>query len=204
MATVVIQRRQGSGRVSYVIHYKHPMTGKTKYYKAFRKLQDAQQATHELRHLLDSGRLHEIEKVRLNPLTFEETAQSLVKQWQQRFVLGKLSKTTIYEYTVRTRVLCRTFGKRLLCEISESELMQYMTEVVQKKSKISANRDLFIIKQVFKHGIEIRSTPEDPAAKIHYLSEKEHERNRFLLPAQIDLLVAASLKTKAKHYICRH
>lgn len=42
---------------------------------------------------------------------------------------------------------------------------------------------------------------EYPAASINYLSEKEHERNEFLLPAELDKLVEVSRNGRAKYYL---
>jgi len=36
---------------------------------------------------------------------------------------------------------------------------------------------------------------------FNYLSEKENERNKFILPPKIDILIVASQKTRAKFYM---
>lgn len=42
---------------------------------------------------------------------------------------------------------------------------------------------------------------EDPSESITYLSEKEHERNNFILPDVIDKLIMATQQTRAKFYM---
>lgn len=66
---------------------------------------------------------------------------------------------------------------------------------------MKSNRSLFVIKQVYKKGLEIRSAFEDTASPISYLGEKKHERNRFLLPPEIDKLIEAAKKTRAQYYL---
>ena len=51
MATVIIQKRKRENYISYLVNYKDPYTGKTRYHKTFRKLQDAQRSANELRQL---------------------------------------------------------------------------------------------------------------------------------------------------------
>ena len=58
-----------------------------------------------------------------------------------------------------------------------------------------------IIKKVFVHGLSLKATVKDVASAIEYLSEKEHERNNFLLPPQIADLIDASQTTRAKFYM---
>ena len=68
-------------------------------------------------------------------------------------------------------------------------------------SAVTSNRSLFIIKQIFKHGMKLNAVKVDFASKISYLSEKEHERNTFLVPKEIQILINASQKTRAKFYM---
>jgi hypothetical protein len=42
---------------------------------------------------------------------------------------------------------------------------------------------------------------DDPTKGINYLSEKEHEKNKFILPPKIDCLISESQKTRAKFYM---
>ena len=98
-------------------------------------------------------------------------------------------------------ILNRTLYSRLLCDISESEIMAYQQALFEAHSPAYANRNLFIIKQVFKTGMVEGALFEDPAEKVAYLSEKQHERNKFIFPEQITALIEASQKLRAKYYM---
>jgi integrase len=74
----------------------------------------------------------------------------------------------------------------------------YRNSVASKSSNITANRNLFVLRQVFKHGIELNAVRKDPASAIPYLSEKEHMRNEFLTPPQLDRLLEACSKLRSK------
>jgi len=203
MATVIIQKRNGKHRNSYIVRYKDPLTGKSKYYKTYQRQKDAQKAANELRSLIDTGKLSGMRgnTPKLNLLTFQEISESLRSKWKNRLECGKLRKKTYDEYIVRLNVLDRTFGKELLCEMTEDEILDYQKEILLKFSAVTSNRSLFVIKQVFKHGLELKATIHDPSEKIKYLSEKQHERNKFLLPAEVQKLVVASMMTRAKFYL---
>jgi len=41
----------------------------------------------------------------------------------------------------------------------------------------------------------------DPTVGLTRLSEKEHERNRFILPHEVDRLIKATKQTRAKFYL---
>jgi integrase len=203
MATVLIQKRKRQNRFSHIIYYKDPLTGRRKYYKTFQRQKDAQQAANELRTLIDSGKISDIQgnKNKLNLLTFLEVSALLRGKWRELLEKTELTQKTFDEYICRLKVLNRTFDKCLLCEISKNDILGYQKEIVSEFSNVTSNRSLFVIKQVFKHGLEIRAVLEDPAAEISYLSEKDHERNKFLLPSEIDMLIEASEKTRAKFYM---
>jgi len=68
-------------------------------------------------------------------------------------------------------------------------------------TNVTANKTLSIIKKVFVHGLSEKAVIKDWAKDIDYLSEKEHERNSFLLPPQIADLIDATQKTRAKFYM---
>ena len=42
---------------------------------------------------------------------------------------------------------------------------------------------------------------KDPSAEIKSLNEKDHERNRFILPDEVDKLIEAAKQTRAKFYL---
>ena len=203
MATVFIQKRKRKKRNSYLLYYKDPTTLKLKYLRTYQKQKDANQAAHDLRALIDTGRTPEIQKnkAKLKLMTFEEVAFSLKEEWRRRLKRNDLKQKTYEEYVYRLNVLEQAFSKRLLCEISKDDIIDYQEEIYSKLTAVTSNRSLFIIKQVFKHGLKIKATIEDPSQKISYLNEKEQERNQFLLPSELRSLIAAAQKTRAKFYM---
>jgi len=203
MATVHIQKRKRKNRNSYVLYYKDPASSKLKYFKTFQRQKDAQQAANDLRTLIDTGKGSEIEKnkAKINFMIFSEVSAQLELDWKTRLERGDLRQKTVCEYLYMLNSLKRIFGKKLLCEISEEDILTYRSSVASEFSNVTSNRYLFIIKQVFKQGTATRAALGDPADSINYLSEKGQERNSFLLPSRLDRLVDASLETRAKFYL---
>lgn len=203
MATVGIQRRKRKKHTSYMANFKDPRTGQKKYFKSFRKFKEAQLSAQTLRSLIDNGKLGEIKKNRnkLNLLTFKEVAKTQVKVWEKRKNKKKIMAVTFEGYVIRVHVLNRSFGDRLICQISKTDILDYQEKILNDFSAITSNRSLFVIKQVFKQGIENQALIVDPSAEITYLSEKNHERNLFLKPIGIKELVEASQETRAKFYM---
>jgi len=203
VATVVIQKRKKADGHSYAVLYKDPMSRKTKYYKSFKRKKDANNAAHELRTLIDTGKVNEADetRTRMSMMTFWEVAEILQGEWKKRVDTGEIKPKTLDEYTAFLRIVTREFGDTLLCQITRSQLLKYRQNVASQFSNVTSNRRLFILKQVFKQGSKLKALLNDPSSDISYLSEKAHERNRFLLPAELDRLVAASLKTRAKFYL---
>ena len=82
MATVYIDQRKRMNRNSYVIYYKHPISGKNKYYKTLPKKKEAQNEANRLRTLLDTGRLPEEQIVRKKPsfLTVSDIGEMLLDE----------------------------------------------------------------------------------------------------------------------------
>ena len=193
MATVVIQKRIRRKGATYPVYYKDPMTGKKKYYKTFQKRKDAQRAANELRAMIDSGKLEDVNqaKTKRSPLTFEEIAEFLMAKWNQCVEAGELSEKTVEDYSGWLRKANKTFGKKLLAEISGEEILKYRNDLASKNSNILANRVLFVIKQVYKYGMEISSITSNPAESIRCLSEKHHCRSRFLNPEELEKLLRA-------------
>jgi integrase len=201
MATVVIQKRKGKKGMAYAIRYGDPITGKKKHYKTFRRLKDAQQSSNELRALLDLGKIPERKSTRFNPLTFSDVADSLRDEWYKRLGLNEFSEKTWYEYGTWLGALERTFGKRLLCQVTRDDVMSYREQQIEKNSAISANKYLSIMKAVFAHGLKIRAILENSVEDIPLLSEKAHERKRFLFPKELNKLIAATQVVRAKFYL---
>jgi integrase len=203
MATVFIQVRKRKNRNSYVVYYKDPATLRLRYYKTFRRQKDANDAANEMRTLIDTGKAASLQKCRVKPrlLTFSEVAQLQNVTWHERLEGGDISQKTFLEYTHIVGKLNKVFGNHRLYEISKEKITAYQSHLASESSNVNANRVLFIIKQVFKRGIAENAVLDDPSIGIQYLSERMHERNRFLLPAEIERLVEASRRTRARFYL---
>jgi integrase len=203
MATVTIQKRTRRRGIRYLVYYKEPSSGRKKYYKILQRLRDAQQVANDLRTLLDAGKLTEIRKakLRLSLLTFGDVSNTLRMDWESRSKRSELSEKTLEGYCYWLGVVGKTFDRRLLCEISQKEIVDYRNALASNTSNITSNRTLSIIKQVFAHGLRLNAVKDDPSINITYLSEKEHERNQFLMPDQMRKLIVASQKLKGGFYL---
>jgi len=203
MATVFIQKRERKNRNSYVVYYKDPATLKLKYFKTFQRQKEAQQAGQDLRALIDTGRAAQVQRAKAKPsmLTFAEVSEQLGYAWAERVEKNELRPKTCQDYLYILNQLVGIFGRRLLSEISAADILNYRASVASGLSNVTSNRNLFVLKQVFKEGLKLRTVFDDPAASIKYLSEKEHERNKFLLPLDLDRLVDASRQGRAKFYL---
>ncbi|BBO78966.1 hypothetical protein DSCW_63830 [Desulfosarcina widdelii] len=201
MANVKIQKRVRQNGNSYVVTYSDPVTGKSRYYKTFRRMREAQDARNELRQLIDAGKAQSIRRTKIEMRTFGEVSGSLREIWKTRLKRDRLREETVDGYNDNANLLDREFGGRLLCEISRKDIVEYRDRVADMNSNVSANRRLFILKQVFKHGLKLGAIVEDPSTGISKLSEKAHERNRYLRKHEIQLLIAACRQTRSKHYL---
>ena len=201
MATVVIQKRKGKKGMSYAIRYANPLTGKKKYYKTFKKQKEAQRAANDLRALLDSGKKPENTMKKFNPLTFEEVADSLRADWELRLKRNDLKQKTYDEYCIWLNVLGRTFGKRMLCQITSGEIEAYRDKKASDHSNITANKYLSMMRKMFNCGLILHAVIDNPSRTVGFLSEKSHERNRFLFPHELDKLIEATQKLRAKFYL---
>jgi hypothetical protein len=182
MATVVIHKRKLKSGVRYPIYFKDPATGTNRYFKTFRRQKEAQQAANDLRSLLDAGKVSEIKSARrkISLLCFKEVSDSLKVFWKGRLARSEIRPTTFENYCDRLKLVEREFGKRLLCEISQAEILEYRNKVASDTSSLASNRSVFVMKQVFKHGMRLNAVKDDPIIELGYLSEKAHVRNRFL------------------------
>jgi integrase len=201
MATVRIQKYHGKRGTTYAVKYKDPLTKRTKHYKSFKRHKDANQAKNDLRIILDFGKIPEKKQNHFTPMTFAEVSDSLKLEWIGRNKRKELADKTIYEYNVRLDLVCRTFGSRILIEIKKSEIESHINKVTEDWTNVTANKTLSAVKKVFDHGLEKRAIIEDIAKDIPFLSEKEHERNNFLLPPQLSTLISATQNTRAKFYM---
>ena len=102
-----------------------------------------------------------------------------------------------------TNVLDHRYGKRILCDISTQEILDFRNNIAKKDSNVSSNKYLSIFKKVFKQGLALNAVLKDPTDGIKRLSEKEHERNRYLLPPEVDKLIEATKQTSTPtHKFC--
>ena len=193
MITIAISNQKGGD----------PVTFQSKYYRTCYKYKDAQKAKSYLTDLIDNNRFAEIKKHRrkIQPMKFSEIGNLLVQDWEDQFKRNELSHATFDDYTLRLKVLNRKMGGKLVTEFSTKDIVLYRQRIFDDFSPASANRYLFIIKQVFKRATKEGAISDNPAAGIKYLSEQLHERNNFLMPVDLIKLVGASQKTRAMHYM---
>lgn len=203
MATVVIQKRPRENGNSYVITYKDPNSGRKRYYKTFRKANEARQAANDLRYLLDNGKVASIQKNyrKSKLLTVDEACKNLKRDWRDKAQNKALSPVTVEGYLGRLGQIASVFGKRFLCEITEKEILVYRNAIAKSTSNANANRILFVVKQIFSCGEELGAITENPLSGIKMLSEKAHERNCFLLPDSLMKLLEACQQVRSRFYL---
>ncbi len=203
MATTGIQTKKlKSGKKSYALWYKDPATGKQHHYKCYRYLKIAQQEEQKLRILLDTGSASDGPlKRRRTAVKFRMIADILVQQWNDKLVNGELEKVTVDNYMIHLRKLSVVFGDRFMGDISQDEVLQYQTDTVREISKITANRRLFVLKQVFATAEKEKAIVKDVVAPTGYLSEKENERTSSLAPRQLMGLLNLARTARTKHYM---
>jgi integrase len=153
--------------------------------------------------LIDHGKLYEIPKTkyRLNLLTFDNTAKQTVQAWKGRLKKGSLKQVTYEGYCLRLELVVRKFGKRMLWEIRKEEIEKYLERLTLNQSVTTANRTLFILKQIFKTGLKEKAIIINPVVDISYLPEKDYARTRFLLPNQLDDLLKACHQLQRPAYM---
>lgn len=203
MATVVIQKRKRKDNCSYPIYYKDPATGRRKYYKTFPRQKEAQQAANDLRALLDAGKMSEVRKSKAKSalMTFREMSYLLIEDWERRVEQGEMSSKTFEDYRYWADRLNKDFGSKLLYEITAEEVIYYRDLIARRTSNLNANKHLSVFKQVFKEAAKINAVRENPLVDVPNLSEKAHQRTRFILPQELDRLIDACQVVKAKFYL---
>ncbi len=201
MSTVTIQKRKRKHGTTYPVYFKNPFNYRKEYFKTFPKLKEAQIAANELRALLDAGKVPQKKRLKLNPLTFKKVGDSLKKRWGTKLKRQDLREKTYIDYCYWLDGLNRFFGNKLLCQISKDEIESLINVWASDKTKVTSNKYLFILKQVFKVGLDLNAVIEDPVAELKYFSEKDHERNEFLLPGKLALVIEASQDTRSKFYL---
>jgi len=134
-------------------------------------------------------------------MTFGEVAGSLRELWDAGLLQGVLVKKTHEDYGYWLKVLVREFGERLLCQMTRNEVQDFLNGQLSLNSRVSSNKYLSVFKKVFRHGMELGAITANPITEISKLSEKEHERRRFILPREIDSLIAATKKNRGRFYM---
>lgn len=203
MATVTISARSRKNGKSYIVQYLDPDTGKKKHHATFRRRDMAQQEANKLRIILDDGEIPEARRTRKQRVgkTFAEVAQVCEQTWRRRCKEGSLRPATLDGYLTFLRPSVRHFGDSMMVTITREDVLEYRADVADQKTKILANRRLFIIKQVFARAHEMGCISKDEIAGIRYLSEREHERKAYMRPVKVDELLAVARKGRAKHYL---
>jgi hypothetical protein len=134
-------------------------------------------------------------------LSFDQVADQLECFWEKSLKTGDLKPATVQGYNDFLKAVRKEFGSKLLCRIKQKQIIEYRAEVATISSNVLANRRLFVIKKVFQFGKSLHAVVEDSAQGICYLSEKNHQRNRFVLPNELNQLIEASKQTRAKYYM---
>lgn len=203
MATVTISERLRASGKSYVIQYTHPKTGKKRHYQTLRRKADAQSVANKLRTAIDTNDWSFLDKASSNEalLTFIEAEEQCAIEWKNKLYKGLLSSKTYDGYLQFAKEPNKFFGKRILSTITHDEIQQWHAEYTQTKSPASANRSLFIIKQVFDWAFTRKKIRENPVSGISYSNENRHERNTFKKAKEIGELLTAATKRKRAPYI---
>ena len=191
MATVTIITRPRKKGKSYVIQYLEPESGKKHHHATFRRKSLAMQEADKLRSLLDEGKLPKPRKNKKNELaqTFGSIASKCVHEWQRRHKEGDLSTATMKGYISFLKPLLKKWGKNVVGSITKDDLLEYRADVASNRSMALANRQMFILKQVFTKAVECKAIKETPTSGIKYLSEKVHERKQFMRPKMVEKLL---------------
>ena len=78
--------------------------------------------------------------------------------------------------------------------------MSYETAIIIRDVVKDIHRKRYLLPSIQREFIW-SAVSVDPSESITKLNEKEHERNRFLFPFELERLIEASLKTRAKYYM---
>ena len=87
----------------------------------------------------------------------------------------------------------------VLCEITKIEIEDFVYSIADTTSTVNANKHLATLKKVFKLGILKNAVSDDITLEIKRLQEEA--RNTFLYPDQLDKLIKATQKNRAKFYM---
>ena len=148
MATVNIVKCSREKGIRYQVYYKAPHRRKKKNNKTFTKQREVQQASNELRALLDTGKLPDSKK-KFRMMTFSEVAEELFTEWNLKLQARDLRAKTVDDYIYTLNMVKKEFGHMLIREISKDQVTFYRTKVSKELSIVSSNKRLAAIKKVF-------------------------------------------------------
>jgi len=220
MATVFSRKHKTQKGHSYPVYYRHPVTKKVTYSCTMFSRADATAKENELRAQIDGGDIPETPKERKMKamVTFGEVGKKCEKEWNRRGKEGSLASDSVAGYLHLMHNMHKVWGKAPIRTITKDMILNLRADLAQRLVKVKSedgkseewvtvqspahsNRHLFIIKQAFQKAVEEGVIKHDPSKDIGYLSEKVHERKVFLMPAQLDLLIAQAAKGRSKHYM---
>jgi integrase len=205
MATVTISTYQlKSGKYSYAVYFKDPFTGKKKYLKSFRKKQEAQKAAAKVRESIDLNKFDFLKEVsqKQKPTSFNEVSDQLSADWQDKVDGLEMTEKTRSDYMNHLRKLINHFGQKKVSEITENDIKAFRKKTLDKGSVFLWNRRLFVLKKVFQKAVDSGAVLKSPCADMNYISEKRLQRCRYIMPNQIDELLAACRQIRnAKNYL---
>jgi len=203
MATTGIQTKTlKDGKKSYAVWYKNPTTGKQHHYKCYRLKKVAEQEEQKLRILIDTGEfLSGSLKKRRTAVKFEDVTRELEEVWARKLATKKLSKSTVDNYKVHSKMLTLVFAGQFLGGITAEDVEKYQAKLALEISNATSNRRLFVLKQVFAFAEQKGMISRDVTRNVRYLSEKEHERTNSLQPHQLSHLLEIAAKARSKHYM---
>jgi len=205
MATVTIQRRKKQdGSTSYPVYYVDPLTGKKCYHATFRTLRDAQLASHTLRDTIDKGSVPEVRR-KARALTLDAIGAFCERTWEERSAGQEIRPATLEGYKNHLKGLLnfeRTetaldgstvslsrLGSMRIATLTPEMVKSLRAAMAARISAVTANRRLFILKEVCARALKEGEIAKDPSAGIGYLSEKQHQRTAFLTPEALTVLL---------------
>lgn len=149
MATVTIAERQRNNGKSYIIQYTDPETLQKKYHKSFRHKAEAQAEANKIRSLIDTGEWGQATKqVQNSAMTFGEAVKLCKQEWQAKLDKERLRPAMFQGYLDYIKPVEKEWNKKLLASFVREELELWHVKITKAISPATANRRLFVIKQV--------------------------------------------------------
>jgi len=199
MATVFVKKHKGKTKTTYQVYYKDPLTGEKKYYRTYPRHREAQCEANDLRSLLNSGKSPKDRRRKILLMTFGTVGESLQADWDAALARRALTRKTHEDYSYWLNSLIREFGGRFLCQMTREEVVGFVNRQATLNSCVSSNKYLSIFQRVFRKGIELNALTTNPVAGIKKMDEQH--RNRFILPHDLDRLIAATQTNRGKFYM---